>query len=163
MSEEITKTFMHRITDKKVIVDFLNTMICNRTEFSEGGIDKYTSRLIDGLSTIQAKAIQEVAGIIHIFAGYNRDVITINKYEIIYNTRSRTKVTIDAIDIYYTIKVGISKDGVIVTDDNINKYYFSLVPRYCTIGDACPDEIKGELLNLEYFMGFDLHVEKKGE
>lgn len=161
MNNIITKTFMHRVTDRKVIIDFLNSIVCNRIEYSEGGIDKYTQRLSEGFSNIKAKSIQEIAGMVDIFAGYNRDVITIDSYKINYSTRSKTKVTIDSIDIYYNFKFGISKNGVLVTDDNVDEYNFSLIPRYCSVGDAYPEGVEDEVIDLEYFMGFDLHVEKR--
>ena len=154
--------FTFRLTDKKVIVDFLNAAIVDQRLFDKGGIDKYTERLAAGMNTIQAKAMKEVTGMVNIFAAYNRDVITITDYKIGYNTRSK-KATIDYIDINYTIDVTLGKDDEIITDENVDGYEFSLIPRYCTIGDAFPEDIKDELLSLDLFMGFDLHVEKKGE
>lgn len=161
-SNECTFECTFRLTDKKVIVDFLNAAIVDQRFFDKGGIDKYTERLATGLNTIQAKSMKEVAGIVNIFAVYNRDVITITDYKIGYSTRSK-KATIDYIDIIYTINVGISKNDVEITDENVDDYEFSLVPRYCTIGDDFPEEVKDELIDLDLFMGFDLHVEKKGE
>ena len=161
-TNECTFECTFRLTDKKVIVDFLNAAIVNQRLFDKGGIDKYTERLATGLNTIQAKSMKEVAGIVSIFAAYNRDVITITNYKIGYSTRSK-KATIDYIDIIYTINVGISKNDVEITDENVDDYEFSLVPRYCTIGDAFPEGVKDELIDLDLFMGFDLHVEKKGE
>lgn len=154
--------FTFRLTDKKVIVDFLNAAIVDQRLFVKGGIDKYTERLAAGMNTIQAKAMKEVTGMVNIFAAYNRDVITITDYKIGYSTRSK-KATIDYIDINYTIDVTLGKDDEIITDENVDGYEFSLIPRYCTIGDAFPEDIKDELLSLDLFMGFDLHVEKKGE
>ena len=69
--------FTIRLTDKNVIVDFLNAAIADQRFFDKGGIDKYTERLAAGMNTIQAKAMKEVTGMVNIFAAYNRDVITI--------------------------------------------------------------------------------------
>ena len=154
--------FTFRLTDKKVIVDFLNLVVVEQRVYNKGGVDKYIERLAAGLHAIQAKSMHEVANIVNVFGSYNRDVITITNYKIGYSTRSK-KATIDYIDITYTIDALLTKNDVDITDENMDDYEFSLVPRYCTIGDAFPEDIKDELLSLELFMGFDLHVEKKGE
>ena len=154
--------FKFRLTDKKVIMDFLNAAIMDWRLFDKGGIDKYTERLAEGLKTIHVKTMREVICMVHIFAAYNRDVITITDYKIGYVAKNK-KTTIDYIDIIFTIDAALSKEDVEITEKNRRDYVFSLTPRYCSIGDACPEEFKDDYIDLEYFMGFDLHVEKKGE
>ena len=142
-----TKLYTYRITDMEVIKDIMDalTQDCIRERlFMAGGMHERVERFQDAVCSITPQSLDEAFMLTRAIAGYDTASIYIQTIKPHYNSKIKSSVAVDYVDIEFTYT------GEETLLD------FDLIPRYVGIQDIGPT--KPYSLDVNVLVCFDLDV-----
>ena len=141
-----TKLYTYRITDTTVIKDIMDALTrdSNHGRLMVGGMHERVERFQDAVCSITPQSLDEAFMLTQAIAGYDATSIYIQTIKPHYNSKIKSSVAVDYVDIEFTY---VGKETLLD---------FDLIPRYIGIQDIGPT--KPYSLDVNVLVCFDLDV-----